>query len=57
LKTKPKTKPKFKMNQIKKKTEKLQFFIKKESNIEKIKNTKNIHTNSSNMTLQLDQIR
>jgi len=42
---------------LKKKTEKLKFLIKKESNIEKIKNTKNIHTNSSNMTLQLDQIR
>ena len=38
MKTKPKTKPKFKMNQIKKKkTEKLNFFIKKESNIKKIK--------------------
>jgi hypothetical protein len=29
LKTKPKTKPKFKMNQIKKKTEKLKFFYQK----------------------------
>lgn len=45
------------MNQIKNKQKNSKFFIEKESNTEKIKNTKNIHINSNNMTLQPDQIR
>jgi hypothetical protein len=45
------------MNQIKNKQKNSKIFIEKESNTEKIKNTKNIHINSNNMTLQPDQIR